>query len=205
MDLTPLLDRIAALPPGRRIVALAGPPGAGKSTLVDGLAAALPSAAILPMDGYHYDDAVLRARGTLARKGAPGTFDADGLAQTLARLKRRDEAEVAVPVFDRDLELSRGAARIIDRAVETVIVEGNWLLLDRPPWTGLAPFFDLTVWLDVPLPELERRLRARWTGYGFDAARMAAKLEGNDLPNAREAAAHSRAADLVLRWEGAAA
>ena len=46
------------------------------------------------MDGYHHDDAVLRARGLLARKGAPETFDVGGLAHMLDRLRRGDEAEV---------------------------------------------------------------------------------------------------------------
>ena len=65
---------------GRRIVvALAGPPGAGKSTVAGRLAHALNEvrtgiAALFPMDGYHFDDAVLNARGHRPRKGAPHTF-----------------------------------------------------------------------------------------------------------------------------------
>ena len=94
MDSALLAARIEALPQGRRVVALAGPPGAGKSTAAEGLAAVLPSAMALPVDGYHYDDAVLRARGLLARKGAPETFDVGGLAHMLDRLRRGDEAEV---------------------------------------------------------------------------------------------------------------
>ena len=127
---------------GRRLVAIAGAPGSGKSTLAERLvedlnAAAPATAAVLPMDGYHYDDAVLIARGLRARKGAPDTFDVAGFGYMLARLKRNDEPEVAVPVFDRDLEISRGSARMIPQEVRVLVVEGNYLLLDRAPWSAL--------------------------------------------------------------------
>ena len=47
----------------RAIIAVAGPPGAGKSTITQELVGLLPagSAAVVPMDGFHYDDAVLDA------------------------------------------------------------------------------------------------------------------------------------------------
>ena len=202
MNLAGIAERIEALPEGRRLVALAGPPGAGKSTTARELASRLPSAAILAMDGYHYDDGVLRARGLLPRKGAPETFDVGGLAHMMDRLRECDEDEVAVPVFDRDIEVSRGSAFVIGRDVRIILVEGNWLLLHRAPWSALRDRFDLSVWIDVPMEEIERRLRRRWERYGFDAAAMAAKMDGNDLPNARDAVENSVPADLTLGWDG---
>lgn len=188
---------------GRQIVALVGAPGAGKShvaeQLLAGLNAARPGcAAVLPMDGFHYDDGLLRALGRHARKGAPDTFDVGGLAATLRRLRARDETAVAVPVFDRDLEISRGSARLIGREVEVILTEGNYLLLDESPWDGLAGLFDLTVRIDVSEPELARRLRARWEGYGLDEAAIRRKLDEVDLPNGRKVLAASRQPDLVL-------
>lgn len=194
-----LLARLAALPRDRRrIIAVAGPPGSGKSALAEALAARLPDAAVLPMDGFHYDDAVLEARGWRARKGAPHTFDAGGLAAMLGRLRADREAEIAVPVFDRRLEIARAGARIIPAAARLVIVEGNWLILDRPPWAALRPLLDLAVLLVVPEAELARRLRARWEGLGLDPEAVAAKLEGNDLPNARLVLSESRGAELLI-------
>ena len=101
----------------RTILAIAGAPGSGKSTLAERLEARLNecaagAAAILPMDGYHYDDRVLIERGLRARKGAPETFDVGGLFHTLERLRRNEEDEIAVPVFDRDLEVSRAPSAI---------------------------------------------------------------------------------------------
>jgi pantothenate kinase len=142
-------------------------------------------AEVLPMDGYHYDDLYLVPAGLRPRKGAPQTFDVGGLYHTLRRLRARDEAEVAVPVFDRTIEIARAGARLIPASVPVIVVEGNWLLLDRAPWDRLRPMFDVTVRVDVREPVLRTRLRARWEGLGLTEAEVIAKLEENDLPNGR--------------------
>ena len=80
-----------------------------------------------------------------------------------------------------------------------MVVEGNYLLLDTAPWTGLAPLFDLTLFVDVPVPELRRRLVERWLHHGLDPAAATARAEGNDLANAALVVERSRAADLVWR------
>lgn len=187
----------------RRIVGLAGPPGGGKSTLAEALEAAVDAAhpgaaAILPMDGYHFDDEVLVPRGWRPRKGAPHTFDVGGLAAMLRRLRGNDEAEVAVPRFDRTIEIARAGARLIPQSVRLVIVEGNWLLLDEAPWPVLAPHFDLTAMVRTDEVELRRRLRARWVEHGLDEAEIRQKVEGNDLPNGHHVYAASRAADIDI-------
>ncbi|MFV0382570.1 nucleoside/nucleotide kinase family protein [Paracoccus sp. (in: a-proteobacteria)] len=189
--------------PGRQVLAIAGAPGSGKSTLVERLARDLdgthPGAvAILPMDGFHYDDAILHARGRHPWKGAPDTFDVAGLAAMLRRLRDPSEEEVAVPVFDRDLEISRGSARIIPPSVRLILTEGNYLLLNRPPWQALRPLLDLTVMIDIAEAELARRLRDRWVRFGLSEQEIAFKLDGNDLPNGRVVTTESAAADLVL-------
>lgn len=202
LDLAGLADELAAgQGPARRIVAVAGAPGSGKSSFAERLVRALEgrvAAAVLPMDGFHYDDAVLEARGHRPRKGAPHTFDVDGLAALLARLAADDGREVAVPVFDRAIEIARAGARIIGPETRLVVAEGNYLLLDDPAWAPLRRLFDVTVFLDVPEPVLERRLRARWAGYGLTAEATRAKLEENDLPNARRVAGASVPADVVI-------
>ncbi|MEY4982007.1 MAG: hypothetical protein RIR62_273, partial [Pseudomonadota bacterium] len=142
---------------GRVIAALVGAPGSGKSTVAEALADRLNAAradmaAILPMDGFHYDDTYLVPAGLRPRKGAPDTFDVGGLYHTLSRLKARDEAFVAVPVFDRDIEIARAGARLIPAATPVIIAEGNYLLLSRAPWSRLRPLFDVAVLVDVPEP-----------------------------------------------------
>ena len=205
IGLDELVRLVAGFEPSRRaVVAIAGAPGSGKSTLAERLveqlnARAPGSAALLPMDGFHYDDSVLIARGLRVRKGAPETFDVLGLYHLLDRLRRNDEDEVAVPVFDRDLEIARAGARIIPRGVRALIVEGNYLLFDEPPWPRLRPMFDVAVAVDASEDTLRKRLVERWRSYNLPPAEIEAKVEGNDMPNARAVIARSSPADYVLR------
>lgn len=184
---------------GRFLTALAGPPGSGKSTLAKAVVQALgPGARVVPMDGFHFDDAVLEARGQRQIKGAPETFDVHGFAHLIHRLK--SEAEVAIPLFDRERELSRAAADIVTAEDRILVIEGNYLLLDERPWAALAPLFDLRIWLDVPEDELDQRLLARWAHFGKTPAAARAWIDGNDMPNIRRAKAGLKGADLVINW-----
>jgi pantothenate kinase len=185
----------------RIMIGIVGPPGSGKSTLAANLHEALvlrdKSSAVVPMDGFHFDDAVLAARGHRARKGAPHTFDVAGLATLLRRIKSC-EPDVAIPVFDRKLELSRAAAAIVGAGDKFIIIEGNYLLLRTPPWNMLRPIFDVTIMLQVPEPELERRLWERILRHGHDEAFAGHWIETNDLPNARLVLGSSMPADITV-------
>ena len=189
---------------GRILVALAGPPGSGKSTLADELESALnqeqpEQAMILPMDGFHYDDLYLVPAGLRPRKGAPQTFDVWGFYHILRRLRERQEDFVAVPVFDRDLEIARAGARLIPAKVPVILVEGNYLLLQQEPWSQLRLLFDVAVLLEVPEAVLGERLTARWQHYELPSEEIAAKVNENDLPNGRYVMAESGGEDYRLK------
>jgi pantothenate kinase len=200
-----MLDYGRAIPDGeRRILAIAGPPAAGKSTLAMDLVQHLDPVepglcALLPMDGFHYDDEVLIARGWLPRKGAPHTFDVGGYASALRRVRANDEESVAVPRFDRSIEIARAGAIVITREVRLIITEGNYLLLDEAPWSQLRPSFDRTVLVLTDLETLEARNRQRWVDIGMDEERIRAKLAGNDMPNARLILERSAKPDWIVR------
>jgi pantothenate kinase len=186
----------------RFIVAIAGPPASGKSTFAEMLQQALNAqragqSEILPMDGFHFDNAVLSSRGQLAQKGAPQTFDIDSFAATLSRI-RSAEKDVVVPVFDRDLDLARAGGRVIGATVDVIIVEGNYLMLNRPEWLQLATNYDLTIGLDVAQDVLEHRLIQRWVDQGMALPEAENRARGNDMANAATVIRESLPADITI-------
>lgn len=201
-----LAERAAAVTPvagERGLIALAGPPASGKSSvaaeLVDRLNVLGRGAILVPMDGFHLDDRILRQRDLLPRKGAPETFDAMGFIHAMRRL--REGAEVVLPEFDRTREIAVAGAIAVEERHRLAVVEGNYLCLDEPPWRELSGLWHLGVYLDVPEPVLERRLTERWAGHGLSSAETLRKVQDNDLRNARRIGAAMGKCDVVLRIE----
>lgn len=182
----------------RFIVGVADPPpGAGKSTIAGDIAKAIGAGArVVPMDGFHLDNAVLDGLGLRARKGAPETFDALGFVHLMQRLRAGGDA--AIPVFDRDADLARAGADLVTMDDKYIILEGNYLLLDEAPWRDLGLLFDLTVFIDVAEAELDRRLVDRWHHHGKMPAEARHWIDSNDLPYVRRVTQGSRHADSVI-------
>ncbi len=182
----------------RLLVAVAGPPASGKSTLAASLAAHLGDcAAVLPMDGFHLDNDDLEQMGLLHRKGAPETFDAVGFVRLLRKLRGAKRA--TFPTFDREADRTVPDGGQIDDSTRIVLVEGNYLLLDMAPWSELAEVFDLTVRLDVSREALAHRLVTRWRDHGLSEAEARKRAFGNDMKNADFVTESSRRPDMVLR------
>ncbi len=203
MHLDALASEIVARAPGheRFIVAISGPPGAGKSTLAEALNGCLDengqNTAIVAQDGFHFDNCILEKEGWLDRKGAPHTFDVNGFHHTLQRI-RNDNENVHVPVFDRSIELARAGAQEIKLSDRIIVVEGNYLLLNQQPWSRLKPQFDFTILLKVDMSELKNRSIARWLHYGYTREQASNWAESNDMPNAKFVLENSSAPDLLL-------
>ena len=196
----PLLRRLTALrrERGRRIAAfLAAPPAAGKSTLcryLEELSRSDPE--LIPVqavgiDGFHYPQAYLEAHGLAAIKGAPQTYD---VAKLKSLLERLNEPGQRWPVYDRRIHDPIDAA--VEIAADIVIVEGNWLLLDQPPWSGLR--CDYSIFLRAgERSQLERIVWRKMQG-GYSEAMARAFVERNDWPNIQYCMEHSRRGDLNL-------
>ncbi|MDE0591468.1 phosphoribulokinase [Halocynthiibacter sp. C4] len=156
-----------------------------------------PAAELVPMDGYHLDNRILKARGLLARKGAPETFDASGFCNAIRRLQST-EKELFFPLFDRQLDLSIANAIAIHQETPIIVVEGNYLLLNSDPWKSLANVYSATIFVSPTLEVLENRLIQRWIEHGFDSAAALKRAKMNDLPNAELVINNSVDADLTL-------
>lgn len=198
-DLSRLMSRTRELASsGRRVLlGIAGPPGAGKSTLAETLVHELGShqAVLVPMDGFHIGDAELRRQGMRGRKGASDTFDRDGFASALARI-RAGGRDVYLPVFDRGIEDSIAADRRVGPDVPLVVVEGNYLLL----WPEVRALLDECWYVDPPAADRHAALIARHIAFGKSVEEATRWSLESDERNAVQIAAGRDLADLIVGW-----
>ncbi|MBM7770830.1 pantothenate kinase [Actinokineospora baliensis] len=198
MNWDALVARAAALavPGQRRILGIAGGPGAGKSTLARRLVEALGDrAALVGMDGFHLAQAELERLGRAERKGAPDTFDADGYVHLLRRLHANTDPVVYAPEFRREIEEPIANSVPVRCDVPLVITEGNYLLL----WPEVRPLLAQSWYLDPGEAVRRDRLLARHMAFGRTRAEALERTDGSDERNARLVAATAPAADLLVR------
>ena len=200
--LNALADKVETVEPKgiRTLIAIAGAPASGKSWLAHALVEELnrrgAAAVAVPMDGFHLDNGILDARGLRARKGAPETFDGAGFVNAVRRLGR--EEDVVLPTFDRERDISIAGAIAIGAEDRIAVIEGNYLCFAEDPWNGLAPLWDLTCYLDVPVERLRERLIQRWLDFGHSREEAEARAVGNDLANAERIAGAQARIDVLL-------
>lgn len=181
----------------RRILGVAGTPGAGKSTVSDALLAALGDDAVLVgMDGFHLANEELVRLGRRDRKGAPDTFDVEGYIALLDRI--RAGHEVYAPRFDRGLEESIGSAALVPARVPLVITEGNYLLHDEFGWDAVASRLDEVWFLDIDSPARRERLVARRLSHDHPYDEAVAWVREVDERNALVVERGRDRADLVV-------
>ncbi|WP_280471818.1 nucleoside triphosphate hydrolase [Nocardia cyriacigeorgica] len=187
----------------RFILGVAGPPAAGKSTFSLALCDALNRreagiAAVAPMDGFHRTTADLSRTGELSTKGQPQTFDVEGFATKLRELRASSPGTVVGwPTYDRGIHDPVPNGVLFDRQ-RIVVVEGNYLLLDLPGWSGIQPLLDMAWYLRADIGEIERRLGERHIAGGKTPSEASRKIATSDLPNAELVARTAERADLIL-------
>ncbi|XP_057519705.1 putative uridine kinase C227.14 [Amaranthus tricolor] len=201
------------------IVGLAGPPGAGKSTVasevvkrinkkwpqkapsMDELVGSPDVAIVLPMDGFHLYrnqlDAMEDPEEAHARRGAPWTFDPERLLNCLQTLRTR--GSVCAPSFDHGVGDPIEDDIFVSVQHKIVIVEGNYLLLDEGVWSDISNMFDEKWFIDVDLDTSMQRVLKRHisTRKPPDVAKW--RIEYNDRPNAEMIMNSKKNADLIIK------
>ena len=189
-----------AAAPARRLLGIAGAPGAGKSTLSAQILAAFPGrCVVVPMDGFHLAQTELERLGRADRKGAPDTFDAAGYVALLRRLRAPVAGEtVYAPEYRRDLRNGVAGAIGVPADVSLVITEGNYLLHDRDGFAPVRDLLDACWFVDLPEEVRAERLVARHELFGKPPAAAYAWTHGPDQRNADLVAATRTRADAVV-------
>lgn len=195
----------------RLIIALAGPPGSGKTTIarhvVEHVAAlpSRPSIVAISADGFHFPLATLRAlpnaEEALARRGAPWTFDGAAAAELVRKLHAAaGQHPVTAPIFDHAVKDPVMDGLTVGSDVDVCIVEGNYLLSDEGPWAEIADLVD-DRWLVKADPALARaRVAKRHLKAGIEISmeKALARAEGNDMINGEYVMQHSEGRYDVL-------
>jgi pantothenate kinase len=186
----------------RVIIGIVGKPGAGKSTLSSFLLSELPSdlVSLIPMDGYHLSNKQLADLDRSDRKGAPDTFDSQGFAALLDRVKNSD-TDIYFPIFHREIEESIAAEGIVTAKTKIVITEGNYLLHMDHGWAGVAELLSESWYVDVEDDLRLERLVDRHHFFGKERQAAYDWAHGTDERNAELVEATKSRADFIVMNE----
>ncbi|XP_078429858.1 P-loop containing nucleoside triphosphate hydrolases superfamily protein [Wolffia australiana] len=218
-----LFDSITQLtdPNAKYLVGLAGPPGAGKSTVASEVinrlnklwAQRFPNmeiddiAAIIPMDGFHLYrsqlDAMEDPKEAHARRGAPWTFDPALLLKCLQNLRK--QGSVYAPSFDHGVGDPVEEDIFVGHHHKVVIIEGNYLFLEDGAWREISSMFDEKWFIDIDLDLSMSRVVKRHMSTGKSPEVARRRVDYNDRPNAELIMESKKNADLVIKsvdWDG---
>ena len=170
----------------RTIIGIVGKPGGGKSTLskylLKGMDPSLVS--VVPMDGFHLSNKVLKDLGRSDRKGAQDTFDVKGFRTLIERIKLDSLDPIYYPIFDRAIEESIAAQGVVYPSTRVVIVEGNYLMHDQNGWEEVSPLLDQSWYAYLDEDIRISRLISRHIAFGKDPESAKAWAKGSDQVNA---------------------
>ncbi|WP_432800336.1 hypothetical protein [Poriferisphaera sp. WC338] len=210
-DLVRYVQRLVQDQSQRLIVGIAGFPGSGKSTFAAQFVQCLnmysdnsdlPFAVYMPMDGFHYTNAEIERHHLTGQKGSPPTFDARAYID-LIRHAANPTASFYFPHYDRTLHepvYSKTDPYCLKVEHRIVITEGNYLLVEHPPWRELGEILSEAWFLDVPRSVCEHRLLKRHMAGGRDFDQAMQQIRKVDRPNMNLIDSSRKQPDRILRW-----
>ncbi|QLI71102.1 uncharacterized protein G6M90_00g077320 [Metarhizium brunneum] len=209
-------DRYQQLVPGQRLLIGIG----GKTTLSQVVSKGLneyaaktspstpPPATYVPMDGFHFTRDALSAMpnpaNAHARRGAAFTFDAAKFLTLIQKLREPiSEQPILAPSFDHAIKDPKEDDITVLPTHKMVILEGNYLALDKDVWRDAAALFDELWFVEVEFEVARKRLRERHVRAGIvktieEGDKRAVE---NDLVNGAEIMAQRLGVDEVVRSE----
>jgi pantothenate kinase len=184
----------------RVLIGIIGKPGAGKSTLSKFLMSKLPKefVTVVPMDGYHLSNKILKELERADRKGAPDTFDVAGFVSLIKRIRSEHTQNIYYPIFDRAIEESVAAQGVVTSATKVVIIEGNYLLHDESGWESCKDLLDESWMVDIDDDMRIARLISRHIAFGKEPEAAKAWAKGTDEENAKLIERGRNRADFVV-------
>jgi len=190
-----------ALGETRTVIGIVGKPGGGKSTLSKYLLKGCDEnlVSVLPMDGFHLSNKVLKSLGRSDRKGAPDTFDVKGFANLLERIASDQSNPIYYPIFDRSIEESIAAQGVVLPSTRVVIVEGNYLMHDRDGWQEISPLLNQSWYAYLDEDIRISRLISRHIAFGKDPESAKAWAKGSDQANAELIEMSVARCDFLIR------
>jgi len=185
----------------RVIIGIVGKPGGGKSTLSKYLLKEMDPTlvSVVPMDGFHLSNKVLKALGRSERKGAQDTFDVKGFTTLIQRIKLDSADPIYYPVFDRSIEESIAAQGVVYPSTRVVIVEGNYLMHDQDGWQEISPLLDQSWYAFLDEDLRISRLISRHITFGKDPESAKAWAKGSDQVNAELIETGVARCDFLIR------
>jgi pantothenate kinase len=153
---------------------------------------------VVPMDGYHLSNKVLKDLKRSDRKGAPDTFDVAGFVSLVKRIRSEQTQNIYYPIFDRAIEESIAAQGVVTSVTKVVIIEGNYLLHDEGGWEVVNDLLDESWMVDVDDDKRISRLISRHIAYGKDPEAAKAWAKGTDEVNAKLIERGRSRADFVV-------
>lgn len=187
----------------RVLIGIIGKPGAGKSTLSKFLMSKLPKelVTVVPMDGYHLSNKVLKVLKRADRKGAPDTFDVAGFVSLVKRIRSEQTQNIYYPIFDRAIEESIAAQGVVTSDTKVVIIEGNYLLHNAGGWEVIKGLLDESWMVDVDDDKRIARLISRHISHGKEPEAAKAWARGTDEANAQLIEGGRSRADFILKFK----